>query len=57
VIEAKNGKVGIQTNMQNPRAAIQLMTDAIVALAQEMVRKEKSSLVLPAGQLHRLPPL
>ena len=46
LIEAKGGKLQVQTNVQPP-VAINLMKDAIVALAQQMVREENKSLVLP----------
>ena len=54
VIEAQGRRVGVQTNVPPP-VAINLMKDAIVALAQEMVRDESATLVKPVSGA--MPPL
>lgn len=48
VVEAKGGRVGVQANVPHP-VAINLLKDAMVALAQAMVREENKTLVKPVG--------
>jgi len=54
VIEAKDGRVGVQSNVP-PAVTINLLKDAMVAMAQAMVREESKSLVTPVSGA--MPPL
>ena len=54
VIEAREGRIGVQGNAP-ARVQINVLTDAIVALAQQMVRDEKKTLVTPVTGA--MPPL
>lgn len=53
-VEARNGKLQVQSNAPPPMT-INLLKDAIVAMAQEMVRQENKSLVMPVSG--PMPPL